>query len=163
MKNDDKLVKEILVLALSATPENVGDIYISAVDLYKQITGPWLQQNGEYYIAQIRSLARKAEIGWRLFANPPSASSPLDEEQQIQLIALIATLHSFCYGAERLDEASFHTGPDSTPVRFYINSLYHFIAALYLLDKGTNLMGGMVYKTLKPMDLEHLLVPVQPS
>src|SRR5574341_777673 len=159
--SDDDRVNEILLLALSTTPNNVGDVYARAVDIYNHILSAEKQQVGEYYIAQIRSLARQAEIGWRLFATPPQVPRPLSDDEQIQLIIIIATLHSFSYGVERFDEASFATGPDSTPVRFYINSLYHFIAALYLLDKDGDPMGGMVYKTLHPMGLDDLLDPVR--
>ena len=157
ISKDDDLVGEILVLALSTTPNNVGDVYIRAVDLYGQIKSADKQQYGEYYVAQIRSLARQAEIGWKIFMIPPNAPRLLSDDEYIQLVTIISTLHSFCYGAERLDEASFVTGPGSTPVRFYINSLYHYIAALYLLNKENNSIGGMVYKTLAPMGLSSLL------
>jgi hypothetical protein len=161
MATDDEIVSEILVLAASVTPNNVGDIYIRAVDLYGQIHNTDKQQQGEYYIAQIRSLARQAEIGWRIFASLPTPSRKFSEDEYIRLVTIISTLHSFCYGVERLDEASFVTGSDSTPVRFYINSLYHYIAALYLLDKNSDPIGGMVYKTLAPMDMSSLLDQVK--
>jgi hypothetical protein len=160
MPTDEERVKHILFLALSATPDTVGDIYVQALDEQKQISNA-SQKEAEYYIAQIRGLARQAEIGWRIFSSPPTPSRKLSEEEQIQLITLIATLHSFCYGAERLDEASFVTGPDSAPIRFYINSLYHFIAALYLLNRDDDPIGGMVYKTLNPMGLSSLLDPIK--
>lgn len=161
MANHEILVQVILQLALSANPDNVGDIYIKALDKYGQISAAFRQQQAEYYIVQIRNLARNAEIGWRLFSSPPTPAHSLSEDEQVQLITLVATLHSFCYGAERLDEASFVTGPDSTPVRFYINSIYHYIAALYLLDRRSDPLGGMVYKALQPMGLDHLLDPVK--
>lgn len=159
--SDDDRVKEVLFLALSATANNVGDVYVRVVDIYTHILSAEKQQLAEYYIAQVRSLARQAEIGWKLFANPPHSPCPLSDAEQIQLITIIATLNSFSYGVERLDESSFVIGPDSTPVRFYINSLYHFIAALYLLDKDNDPMGGMVYKTLHPMGFDDLLAPVR--
>jgi hypothetical protein len=157
MSTDDELVNEILVLTLSVTPNNVGDIYVQAVNLYGQIQSADKQQQGEYCVAQIRSRARQAEIGWKLFAVPPTAPRSLSDDEYIRLMTIISTLHSFCYGVERLDEASFVTGPDSTPVLFYINSLYHYIAALYLLNKEGNPIGGMVYKALMPMRLSSLL------
>jgi len=153
-------VHEIFWLGLSATRDNVGDIYERAIDLYGQIPSPHERQVAEYYITKIRSMAREADIGWRLFACPPMPAHSLTEEEQIQIITIVATLRSFCYGVERLDEASFVTGPDSTPVRFYINSLYHYIAALYLLDRNNDPIGGTVYKTLHPMGLASLLDPI---
>jgi hypothetical protein len=160
-ERDDELVSEILALTLAVNPNNLGDNYVQAVELYRQIRNVDKQQLGEYYVAQIRSLARQAEIGWKVFAAPPNAPRPLSEDEQIRLVTIIATLHAFCYGVERLDEASFVTGPGSTPVRFYINSLYHYIAALYLLEKGGDPIGGMVFKTLAPMGLSDLLNQVK--
>ena len=157
MATDNELVNEIYLLALSVTPNNVGDIYVRAVSLYDQIQSANNQQRGEYGVSQIRSSARQAEIGWKLFANPPTTSRSLSDNEYIRLVTISSTLHAFCYGVERLDEASVVTGPDSTPVRFYINSLYHYIAALYLLSKGRNPIGGMVYKALMPMGLSPLL------
>lgn len=161
MATSDEIVGEILKLALSVTPNNVGDIYVRTVELYTQIQKSDKQQMGEYYIAQVRSIARQAEIGWKIFTTSPITSHPLSEEEQIQIIMIISTLHTFCYGVERLDEASFVTGADSPPVRFYINSLYHYIAALYLLNKEKDPIGGMVYKTLSPMGLSPLLDEVK--
>ena len=160
-KTDDELLKEIYALEIAVNPDNVGDNYVQAVSLYGQIQNTSKQQQGEYYVAQIRSIARQAEIGWKIFSSPPAARRLLSEEEQLRLVTTIATLHAFCYGVERLDEASFVTGPESTPVRFYINSLYHYIAALYLLDKGGDPIGGMVYKTLSSMGLSGLLDPVK--
>lgn len=160
MSPENAPMNEIRWLALSANPDNVGDIYVRAVELYAQISSAHDQQIAEDYIAQIRSIARRADIGWKLFASPPAAPRPPTDDEQIQLMVLIGTLHSFCYGAERLDEVSLVTGPDSTPVRFYINSLYHYTAALYLLDKHQDPIGGMVYKTLQPMALAHFLDPI---
>lgn len=161
MTADDEKSKRVLWLALSATPNNVGDVYMQALDVAAKISSSTSRQEAEYYISQIRSLARDAEIGWRLFASPPQPSHSPSDEEVIQTHTLIATLHSFCYGAERLDEASFFTGPASTPVRFYINSIYHYIAALYLLDKGNLPMGGTVFKVLQPMGLSSLLDPIR--
>lgn len=161
MSADEEIVHEIFALTHDVDANNVGDNYVSAVELYGQIKATNQQQRGEYYIAQIRSVARKAEIGWKIFTTPPRISQPLSEEQQIRLLTIIATLDAFCYGFERLDEASSITGPSSTPVRFYINSLYHYISALYLLDKGDDSIGGMINKTFEPMGLSNLLDPVK--
>ena len=96
---------------------------------FERVSGAFMQRPGECYIAQIRALERDAEIGWKQFVDLLAASIELNDEEQIQPITLIATLHSFCYGSERLNEALFFTGADSAPNRFYINSLYHFISA----------------------------------
>jgi hypothetical protein len=159
MSND--LLNQILALTLTATPDNVGEVYEKAIDISAMVSDPFSHHRAEQYVSQIRGLARKADIGWKLFHESPSLSRTLTDEEIIQILTLISTLHTFCYGAERLDEASSVTGPDSTPVRFYINSLYHYIAALYLLQKGEDPIGGMVYKTLSPLGLTDLLDPIK--
>ena len=151
----------LLGLVKSATRENVGDVYEEALDVVGSISDPISHHTAEQYVSQIRGLARQADIGWKLFDNATVASRTLANEEIIQIMAIASTLFTFCYGAERLDHASAVTGPDSTPVRFYINSLYHYIAALYLLDKGTDHIGGTVYKTLSPLGLSHLLDPIK--
>jgi hypothetical protein len=158
---DTAILAQIESLAKTAATENIGDILIAALDLSSQIESSQGHQSAEFLLSQIRPLARNAEIGWRLFEAPPHPSHELDKDEIIKLITIVATLHSFCYGVERLDEASAATGASSTPVRFYINSIYHYISALYLLDKEKKKkklpMGGMVFKVLEPMGLANLL------
>lgn len=161
MPSEKNLLDKIQVLALSTSPSNAGDIYVQAVELYSQINSGINQQLADLLISGIRSHARGADIGWKLFNVPPKPLRSLSDEEYFQLFALISTLHGFCYGVERLDEASFVTGSDSPPVRFYINSVYHYIAALFLLNKGNDNLGGMVYKTLAPVGLSNLLDPIE--
>ncbi|HEY4667040.1 MAG TPA: hypothetical protein VIH26_07035 [Anaerolineales bacterium] len=151
----------MLGLVMSANPENVGDVYEAALDIAGSISDPISHHRAEQYISQIRGLARQADIGWKLFDKATAAARPLTDEEIIQVMTLASTWLTFCYGAERLDEASAVTGPDSTPVRFYINSLYHYIASLYLLEKDTDPIGGTVYKTLSPLGLAHFLDPIK--
>jgi hypothetical protein len=154
-------LQQLLDLTLSASPENVGDVYEEALDIAATLSDPFSHHRAEQYISQIRGLAHNADIGWKLFDKAPSVSRSLTNEEIIQMMTLASTLLTFCYGAERLDEASAVTGPDSTPVRFYINSLYHYIASLYLLEKSKDPIGGMVYKTLSPLGLAQLLDPIK--
>ena len=142
-------------------PENIGDIYSESFYLFLEISDPNIKKIAENSINQLRSTARNAEIGWIISSKPPIPSHKLNETEQIQLIALNVTLFSFCYGVERLNETSLLTSPDSIPVRFYINSIYHYIAALYLLDKNDDPIGGMVYKTINPMGLSSILEPIK--
>lgn len=161
MSEEKRILAEILELTYSITPDNIGDVYVKAANLYARISSENNRELGEDYVSKIRSLARKADVGWKLFGVPPKPSNKLSEEEYIQIATLISNLHGFCYGVERLDEASFVTGPNSPPVRFYINSLYHYISALFLLDREDNEMGGTVYKTLVPMGLSKLLTPIR--
>lgn len=160
MDKDIDLLGRIQKIIPTLSTDNVGDIYTRALDLLMQVTIEYNKLIGESYIAQIREFGRNAEIGWKLFDNPIKPSTQLDDEQQIQVLTIIVALHTFCYGVERLEEASIRTGPTSTPVRFYINSIYHYIADLYLLGKDKDPIGGIIYKTLDPIGLSALLNPV---
>jgi hypothetical protein len=161
MPNSDAILEEILKLVQITSKQNVGDTYEKALAFFDCIKDAPTRETSEYLISQIRNIARNADIGWKIFSSPPEIKKTLSDDEQIQLLVIISTLHEFCYGAERLDEISFLTGSVSTPIRFYINSLYHFIATLYLLDKGNSPMGGMVYKTLAPMGFAPLLSRIQ--
>lgn len=152
---------EIRRLSKTITTENIGDVYEVSIDLFYKIKDPDVSMACNNLILDMRSFTRKSDIGWKVSSKPPNASHQLSNKEVSQLIGLVAVLHSFCYGIERLEEVSELIRPENTPIRFYINSIYHYISVLYLLDKNRHdPMGGMVYKTLKPMGLSHLMNPV---
>jgi len=155
--NDFQALRDIYKIFLQKTKENIGDFYIESLALYQKIQDENIKQIAAFYCGKIRSFANGAEIGWQLFSTPYNLTHKLSDDDCVIIITLISMLHSFCYGVERLDEVSFYSGPNSTPISFYINSIYNYIAALYLLDKGSDPIGGMVYKTLKPLGLDFLL------
>lgn len=156
--------KEILLikdLGLQIHTENAGDVLSSVLNIESEIGDPIIRDLAELYISPIRDFVRKAEIGWRLFANPIKTSHLLSDQEATQLIMIVTTLHELCYCVERLDEASFLSWERSTPVRFYVTSLYNYVSALFLLDKTGSIMGGTVHKVLDPLGLSYLLQPIQ--
>ena len=160
MTTDNEFIERVRLLSLTTNPNNVGDVYVQVANIYSELTTEDARLFAEQYIDQIRSIARNADIGWQPFSTPAKPARALSDEEQVQILAMISTLRTFCYGMERLNEVSLATGPDSPPVRFYINSIYHHIAAFYLIDKGKDPLGGTIYKTLEPMGLSSLLEPI---
>jgi hypothetical protein len=62
----------------------------------------------------------------------------LSELQIWQLIGIVGTLREYSYSIERVEEVSLFTFENSAPVRFYINGIFHYLTALFLLDREEN-------------------------
>lgn len=158
---DYEIAAKINLYSQGLTTRNVGERFDLAYQLYLTINQDIARRESEIYIGQIRSFAKKADIGWKLFSQPQHQGIKIDSGKIRQIISLSGMLRSLLYGFERLNSEAIKTHEYSFSVRFYINSLYHFIAAYFLLDKGSNNMGGMVYKALNPMGLSPLLDQIQ--
>ena len=109
-------------------------------------------------------LTRNAEIGGMVFSSPPIISRDISDDEARQFIAIIGSLQEIIYCFERVDEASAQTFPYAAPVRFYVNSIFHYVSALFLLDyKKNKKLGfprpGTVIKVLHPLELKILLDP----
>ena len=77
------------------------------------------------------------------------------------VVFLIHAIKQFCFGFEQLNESSEQHGDGSAAKAFYLNSIYHYLAVFYLLDRGSDAMGGTFYKALKRHDLTDHLEPIQ--
>ena len=84
-------------------------------------------------------------------------SSALDETA----FFVVHTLKQILYGFDQLDAL----GPDvdhGSPIKaFYLNSIYNYVALLFLLDGKGKLMAGSVYPALERHGLADLLYPVK--
>lgn len=76
-------------------------------------------------------------------------------------VFLVHTLKQILYGFDRLDAIADHLVAGSAAMSFYLGSIYNYVALLFLLDKNGASMGGSVYRTLRPFELEHLLDSMQ--
>lgn len=157
-------LSQIMQEVVDVNENNVGDVYVKVARLHSEISDPDEKAFAELIISsKVRSVARDADIGLRIFSEAPVnlRNLSLTSEHQLMLMTLISNLKIFCYGCERLNEAAEQTRPDSSPVRFYLNSIYHLISSFYLLDKkDMDLLGGMVYKSLHKTGLDKLLSPI---
>jgi len=159
--SDIEILARLHDIATTATKETLGDVYVEACPLAFLVQSPINRQYAQYYLSHLEQMAKEATIGWSLFVSPELPKGVLDDNQVIRLIIIVATLQTFIEGVEALDAVSFLTGPSSRKVTFYVHSVYHFIAALYLLNLDGDPMGGMVYKALKVIGLTHLLDPIK--
>lgn len=139
----------------------MGDLLAEALALSSAIKEETGKELAGIFLSQLRTFARHAEIGWQLFSSVPETSHRLSDEEAIQLFLIEQTLHEFCYGIETVNDVSSIAGEISTPIRFYVNSLYHYISALYLLDRKKSDMGGAIFKALQPLGLTGLLDHIQ--
>lgn len=158
---EKQIIDKIEALSKEVNSNNVGDLLVKGYRISKQLQSEAAKQAGEFHLSHIRNVARIADIGWNCFDKPIKPSKELGKSESIQLLTLIGSLHELSYCFERLDYVSFLTGQDtSTPMRFYLNSIYHYLAAYFLLDKKGEPMGGTIYKVLSTMGLEDLLKPI---
>lgn len=162
---DDTPFRELVSIGGNLNKDTIGDSMMRAIALRSIILDPFLRAKADEILDRIRAFTRDADLGWRIFETPMTADEKLTEIQVWQLIAIIGTLQEFNYLSERVEEASLFTFENSAPVRFYVNGVFHYLTALFLLDFKDNKKKGFVrpgtlIKALAPMGLERLLEPI---
>ena len=162
---DDTHLKELLIVSNSLTQDNVGDAMIRAMILKAAMLNPLNQARAHEIMEKIRIYARSAEIGWKAFEQPIMLHKKLTGENIWQLIGVVGALFDLNYCFERIEEAGILTFENSAPVRFYVNGIFHYATALFLLDKKDNLdlgfpRAGTIIRVLHPIGMDSLLDPV---
>ena len=161
---DGTHLAELLQTVNNISHDNIGDSMVRAV-VIRSAMGPVAKAETNAILSRIRDFSRKADIGWKIFEKPVMPNSSLTDTQIWQLIGIVGTLSELNFCFEKVEEASFFTFENSAPVRFYVNGIFHYLAALFLLDikgnKKSNLpRPGTVIKALHPIGLEKLLDPI---
>ncbi len=162
---DTSHLADLTQILRTLNKDNVGEAMIRASAFRSIIVDPVAIEKAEQILNAIRSFARKADMGWKVFEAPIIPEYTLKETQAWQAIAIVGTLVELNYCFERVEEASFFTFENSAPVRFYVNGIFHYLATLFLLDaKDNNKKGykypGTLVKALQPMQLEGFLEPI---
>lgn len=162
---DNTHLRELLEIVSDLNHETIGDSMSRALVLRSAIADPVIYAHAHAVMDTIRGFARAADIGWRIFRDPIVVDARLTEMETWQLMAVVGTLSEFNFAFESVEEASLFTFENSAPVRFYINGIFHYLTALFLLDKKgskrSNLpYPGTVVKVLHPVGLTRLLDPV---
>lgn len=73
---------------------------------------------------------------------------------------IVHAIKQLCWGFERLNSIADDYEDGSPAKAFYLSAIYNYIAVFYLLDKGTNPVGGAFWPALKVHALQNLLNPV---
>ena len=162
---DEIHLKELLQVSNNLTHDNIGDAMLHALLLKAVIVSPVNQDRASRIMEVIRDYARKADLGWKAFEQPIELSKKLTNDNIWQLIGVSGTLFELNYCYERIEEAEILTFENSTPVRFYLNGIFHYLTALFLLDKADNLEEGLprpgtIIKVFHPIGLGSLLNPI---
>lgn len=158
---------ESLASILERAPTSpIGDILVEANNLFEQVNNPLHRAVAEEAMKGIRAMAARAQPDDLLFSAPPTLPRKLSDAELLQLLAMSCAVQELCYGCEMVQNASEATWGGSTPVRFYLNSIYHYTSSMFLVDtsKPTHkdlLMGGTVVRALHPLGLSHLLAPLK--
>ncbi len=85
----------------------------------------------------------------------------MNKDQTNRLAFIFTSLKEFSYCLDRLNNVSDTCKPGSAMMRFYLNSIYSYVANYLLLSKKENeVLGGNLYPALKDLGLEHLLDPI---
>ncbi len=162
---DQDKVDELVELTKIATPDNLGDTFEKALKIRQELNNDVAIKASELPMSNLRTLASRAELCWILFQEPTLPEDTIDDNETLQLIGIEYALHELCYCCERLDEASFITWGGSSPTRFYLNGIYHYVSSMFLVDTSRDThrdlpMGGTVIRAIHPMGLSKLLDPI---
>lgn len=162
---DNTHIHELIQIRDTLNRDNVGSAMSRAVVIKAAIADLDSLVISDRIMEKVRSFARGADIGWKIFEHPIMPTKTLSDVQVWQLISLAGTLMEVNYCFERIEEASDFTFENSAPVRFYVNGIFHYVSALFLLDykdnKKKNLPHpGTVVKVLHPLGLTQLLDPI---
>lgn len=159
---EDTHMRELRLLANALTPDNIGDSMRLALILHAAITSPKAKANADELLYRIKRYSINANVGWRIFKNPINVKEEITSLQIWQLIGVSGALTELSYCFDRIEEASLLTHSTSSPVRFYVNGIFHYVTALFLLDAKKNKKiklpyPGTIIKVLHPMGLSDLL------
>lgn len=164
--SDKRRFARISKLSEEATQENLGDQLSKALKIFSQITDPPIREFSEIPLSNLRFMASGAEIGWRLFTRPIRPNKNFADIEIIQLMGLERALHELSYAFEMVEKSAEEGWGGSSRTRFYLNSIYHYVSALLLIDtsKKTHLglpMGGTIIRALHPLGIDKILKPVK--
>ena len=162
---DDTHLKQLLLVSNNLTHDNIGDSMMRAIVLKAIMLDPVNKAKADEMVEKIRAYARSAEIGWKIFEQPIELKQKLTDLNIWQLIGIIGTLLDLNYCFERIEEAVILTFENSAPVRLFLNGIFHYVTALFLLDTKDNLKKGLprpgnVIRVLHPLGLSELLDPI---
>lgn len=163
--NDYEILLKIDLIQNQIDKNHLGDLLIACILEKNKIINPFNQKLAESKLAIIRGYAARADYGFKYFANSIRPVRDLHDDEIIQLATLGRAVHEICYGFERLEESANLSDGGSTPVRFYINSIYHYLSSMFLIDKSAVShkklgIGGSVIFVLEPIGLSDLIRPI---
>jgi hypothetical protein len=165
IESDFEVLLKIDFIQSQIDKNYLGNLLIECTKERNKIINPFNQKLAESKLAIIRGYAARADYGYKYFANTVRPIRDLHDEEIIQLATLGRAIHEICFGFEKLEESANLTDGGSTPVRFYINSIYHYLSSMFLIDKSNDSHkklgnGGSVIFVLEPIGLRDLIRPI---
>lgn len=155
----------LLEILKSLKTRPIGDVLTSAIEVFDGIETPMCRELAEGAMRTIRSIASRAQPTDKVFENPPRAPREFTDKELIQLLLISRAIHELCYCCESIQEVTEITWGGSTPTGFYLDSMYHMVSSLFLIDTSKpthkNLpMGGTAIRALHPMGMGNMLEPI---
>jgi hypothetical protein len=157
-----KILDDLLDQVRSANPNNIGDVLLNIMQIRSGIDDMATSLIAETMLTQFRGMVAGAGEGWKLFAQPVLPNRIITDAEIIQHASVERALHELCYGFESLNIQAGTGWGGSSAVRFHLNSIYHFLSSMFLVDKSKPShsglpMGGTVIRALHPVGLAALL------
>lgn len=164
MKDRDRL-ETIRSKVAKANQNNLADILEESLQDYLKITDLELSTIAEEALSGLRFMASGADFGWRLSVNPLMPDRSLSDIEILQLVGIERALNEMSYGFEMVEKSAEEGWGGSSSTRYYLNSLYHYISSLFLIDTSKKThrglpMGGTIIRALDPIGLSKILEPV---
>ena len=164
MRDKDRL-EMIRTKVGKANRNNLGDILKESLQDYLKITEPDMRMIAEERLSKLRFMASGADVGWRLFGSPLMPDGSPSDIEVLQLVGIERALHEMSYAFEMVEKSAEEGWGGSSKTRFYLNSLYHYISSLFLIDTSKKThrglpMGGTIIRALHPLRLSKILEPV---
>jgi len=165
-ERDAALLEELGNLLEQSTSSPIGDTLLAAIGLFEKLKGLTARRVSEDAMRGLRSIASRAQPDALLFQYPPKLPRELTDIEFLQLARIDISVHELCYCCEMVQTAADMTWGGSSPTRFYLNGVYHYVSSLFLVDtskpnhKGLP-MGGTVIRALFPIGLAEILEPIR--
>jgi hypothetical protein len=159
---DQSRLQELTDLIGKASPDNLLGVFESSTNYLYQIEDPFSRQLAEFPLSNLRSSVFLAEPGLKLSSSPPEPTKELEDIEVLQLFGIERALQELSFAFEMVEFSSAMLGSGSAQSRFYLNSIYHYLSSMFLIDTSKkthrNLpMGGTIIRALHPLGLSYLL------
>jgi len=159
---DEIFLQQLDQIVEKVTEDNLGDYLLISIKVLEKLQNPISRRIAEKPMSYLRHKAAGADIGWNLFETPIKSVEKLNTIEHIQIVALASALHELCYGFENIEIAANKGWGGSPATRFYLNSIYHYLSSMFLIDESRPSherfeMGGTVVKVLHPLGIDNIL------
>ena len=104
---DNSHLHELMQISDNLTHDNIGDSMMQAIVIKAAIGNPEILITSDRLLEKLRSFARGADIGWKIFKQPIMPAQELSDIQVQQLNGIVGTLVEINYCSKELKKHLF--------------------------------------------------------